>query len=93
MKKGELDAEPEVTLGKHDAAHPSFDDSAAAGHNGDEGGENRVEEKEADAIPKASSKAKSKTKSKNKKMKGGTVKPPPPAPNLTLEGDDFFGSD
>lgn len=91
MKKSVLDSEPETTLGKHDAAHPSFDDSAAANDNDED--EDVAEEKEPDASPKASPKAKSRTKSKAKKTKGGTVKPPPAAANLTLEGDDFFGSD
>lgn len=92
MKSGELDEEPETTLGKHDATHPSFDNSAA-----DE--EDDKDDVAADGkpltSPETSSKAKSETKLKAKKTKGGTAKPQPPpaAANLTLEGDDFFGSD
>lgn len=90
MKSGELDVEPETTLGKHDAAHPSFDDSVVVNVEEDD-----AEDEKSHTSPETSSKAKNKTKSKVKNTKGGTTKPQPTpaAANLTLEGDDFFGSD
>lgn len=107
MKKGEMDAEPEMTLSKHDR------DSAGGVGSGptykgreldedEDEGEGDVEEDESTAKPKEKKEKErhkdkdKKAKSKDKKVSNSKSKAKSKSGengNLTLEGDDFFGSD
>jgi len=94
MKKGELEAEPEDSLGQHDGAQksaPSFDSL--------EGDENEEEDADLHVKAKSGGPSRDKTNSKSRdfgksrKKYKGVHSPSAANENLTLEGDDFFGSD
>lgn len=111
MKNGEMDAEPENNLGKHDddehwdGKTPRAPISGEAGSSDeDNGGDDSDEDDEADksnasrantTVASQSSnpkRVKDKAK-KSEKHKKTTPSASKPDTNLTLEGDDFFGSD
>lgn len=88
MKKGELDAEPELTMSKHvddGTSIPTFDDESEDEE--DEAVKSMPNEPR-DEAPSIRKKPSSKSKTKKRRVVGSEEKP-----NLTLEGDDFFGSD
>jgi len=94
MKKGELEAEPENSLGQNDAAQkspPSFD-SLESDENDEEDADLHVKAKSS-----GPSRDKANTKSrdfgKSRKKHKGVHSPSAVNEKLTLEGDDFFGSD
>lgn len=98
MKDGDLEAEPENSLGEHEAAQkfpPTFDFLE-----GDEMDESEAEEVDLPLTLKAGSGASSEsnTKSRSRNTGKSQKKPkgrhaPAATENLTLAGDDFFGSD
>lgn len=91
MKNGEMDAEPENNLGKHEDA-PAF---AETGENYDNSDADEDEEATSAAErskPESKKKPKSKDKEKTRK-KHAADSATKAETNLTIEGDDFFGSD
>lgn len=94
MKNGELDSEPEMTLGKHSKVDDNVrwdsdvDGSDDAGDVEDiaDAGDGKDAEVGTLKVKDKSQKKKSKSQSK-----GDVVKPE--ESNLTLKGDDFFDSD
>lgn len=88
MKNGELDTEPELTMSKHvddETSNPTFEEESP--DEKEKAEESRPDETR-DEAPSIRKKSSSKSKSRKRKMVDTEQKP-----NLTLEGDDFFGSD
>lgn len=97
MKNGEMDAEPENNLGKHDSAEhtAAFTETGENYDNSDADEDEELESASADR-PKPDTKKKPKSKDKDKtrkKHKNQADSATKVDKNLTVEGDDFFGSD
>jgi hypothetical protein len=95
MKKGELDAEPENSLGKHDTTQktpPTFD--SLGDHEDDPEEEVGAFVKvKSDGTAKGNTKPTPRNPGEPRKKHKGKHAPPASSKNLTVERDDFFGSD